>query len=421
MAMFNRRPGETKDGLVHEFDNDKTNQRDALLYDFDIDDDTKKDNHLKYLAKTMQWMLEHVDDQPHPGNCAWKVSIDGYASHTWRGDQSLAKMHNDQLSLMREQSVAAYFREFLAMKPELEKLVKIDTDFHGFSQSPIRRGENPWFRSVRVVVHRPSFVPPPRPPVPPDPNPINPRIFRFRMRVAPVQPDQLSDFNSLFSKVLTFIKPLTKFEAAQKAIEKLLKIMPRLAALGNASDQLKVVKLAMGMLGVELIGFDIMDDQLRNGARYVYFGLAPSTDFLLDAFADKIIDLINKRGTLAVDDTFEKAIFEMIVKVFGKAALDRIKDLLDLKLKPPFPFTPFAAASLPIVRLFHFGLDDFQGAFSEQRAGGDLTVVFEDGIGAQTPVNTIPRFIKLKTGSTGISLRFGLTGVIVKGADIPFE
>jgi hypothetical protein len=44
--------------------------------------------------------------------------------------------------------------------------------------------------------------------------------------------------------------------------------MPRLAALGNASDQLKVVKLAMGVLGVELIGFDIMDDQVRKGARY---------------------------------------------------------------------------------------------------------------------------------------------------------
>ncbi len=277
------------------------------------------------------------------------------------------------------------------------------------------------FRAVALRVVS-AERPDPPPPVPIDPS--APKIFHFRMRVAPEQPAQPANVNKALGTALDVLKTIGKQRALKKVLEELQKRLPQLKALARAGDFIKYVKIALGALGVELIGFDIMDDQLSRGGRYVYFGLAPSTDIVVDVLADLIVNSIlaflQENHTLPLEGELEEALFALLAKLGLKDIVGRLKALLDLNLKPPFPFTGFTAASLPMVGIFNFDLDDFQGAFSEVREGANLTVRFEDGIGAQRAVNTSPIDIKLKTGSGPLSRRFGLTGVIAKGADIPF-
>jgi hypothetical protein len=91
-----------------------------------------------------------------PGEKAWTISLDGFASRTGTAQ------HNEYLSAMREQAVEAYLKTFLEMKPKLAEQVKIDRTFHGFRDTPVS-GENARFRCVRVVAHRPGLPPPPIP------------------------------------------------------------------------------------------------------------------------------------------------------------------------------------------------------------------------------------------------------------------
>jgi len=86
---------------------------------------------------------------------AFTVHLDGFASHTG------AARHNELLSSLREQAVEAQLRTALDLKPDLKPLVSFNRKFHGFLDSP--PGEDPQFRSVRVVVTRPGALPPPVP------------------------------------------------------------------------------------------------------------------------------------------------------------------------------------------------------------------------------------------------------------------
>src|SRR5262249_57190368 len=121
-------------------------------------DDELKTAHKQHLARIMQFMLNTLDQRlktKKPGETAWTVSLDGYASPTGN------YRHNLNLSAMREQSVAAYFRYYLAMRPALEAETKINTDYHGFMRG--FDGEDPMARAVRVAVHGTPMPPPPTP------------------------------------------------------------------------------------------------------------------------------------------------------------------------------------------------------------------------------------------------------------------
>jgi len=164
----------------------------------------------------------------------------------------------------------------------------------------------------------------------------------------------------------------------------------------------------------------------RSAARYVYFGLAPSTDIVIDLVFDEIVDRLldfaKSHTTLPLSEGLEKELAEALAKLGLKGIADKIKKAGELGLIPPFPFREFTVATLPMAGLFFVGLDNFQGAFSVERSGGTLNVTFDDGIAGPVASNTIPRFIPLQTGATAsASMRFGLIGVIAKGADIPFE
>jgi hypothetical protein len=218
-------------------------------------------------------------------------------------------------------------------------------------------------------------------------------------------------------------KVVTKVERLNKILQELQKRIPQLSALARGAEFVKLIKIAMGALGIEFVGFDIMDDNRMRGGRYIYFGIAANTDFIVDTVADMVVDaivgFISSHQNLPLEGEVEKALFDLLAKLGVKDLMGRLKALLDLDLKPPFPFTPFTVASVPMANVFSIELDDLQGAFSDVREGGTLTVMFEDGIGAQRAANTAPPHIKLRTASTGISRRFGLMGVIAKGADIP--
>ena len=123
-------------------------ERDALLYDFGVDSAKLGIEHTKYLDELIKFLND-------PTTGPMVVSLDGLASHTG------GAQHNVVLSEQREQAVESYLRArtkvFEPGQPH-----KINRNFKGFSSSP--PGENPWFRAVRIVIHRPGVVPPPIPP-----------------------------------------------------------------------------------------------------------------------------------------------------------------------------------------------------------------------------------------------------------------
>ena len=128
---------------------------DLLVFDFVIDSDVVLSKHEQGLREAIKF----VDSSPDPV----VVSIDGFASRTGTA------AHNKALSERRERAVERFL---IANSKTIGpgRTNRVNPDFHGFSDSP--PGENPRFRSVRVVVHRPGVVPPPIPvPVPPVPVP----------------------------------------------------------------------------------------------------------------------------------------------------------------------------------------------------------------------------------------------------------
>jgi len=98
------------------------------------------------------------------GRPAWKVSLDGFASHTGSRDHNLA------LSANRERAVQDFLTAGIQrQRPALFDEVVFDPHFHGFDdtptpgQNPNTLGEDPARRSVRIVVHPPTRKPQPRP------------------------------------------------------------------------------------------------------------------------------------------------------------------------------------------------------------------------------------------------------------------
>src|SRR5215471_15877764 len=110
---------------------------DILLYDFGIDSAVLQPEHVAALKGLLTGL-------GRAGRPVVTVSIDGFASHTGTAH------HNLTLSQRREQAVAAFLRANSRLFAPAGSN-KINTDFHGFAGAP--PGENPMFRSVRVVVH----------------------------------------------------------------------------------------------------------------------------------------------------------------------------------------------------------------------------------------------------------------------------
>jgi hypothetical protein len=123
--------------------------RDALLFDFGIDSFKLGSEHEKYLRELIVFLEV-------PGTPPMTVSFDGFASRT-KGTAE----HNKKLSENRERAVEKFLREHSKVFGP-GNLHTINPEFNGFSRSP--PGENKFFRSVRIVVHRPDVKPDPKPP-----------------------------------------------------------------------------------------------------------------------------------------------------------------------------------------------------------------------------------------------------------------
>jgi outer membrane protein OmpA-like peptidoglycan-associated protein len=216
---FRKRPGQTQTGLVR-VDQETNETIDALLYDFDIDDDELKVRHKQHLAHAMQFMADRLQERKQglkPGERAWTVSIDGFASRTGTAE------HNKILSAMREQAVAAYFNYYLDLKPGLKEAVEINTKYHGFTDTTVP-GENPLGRSVRVVVHRPGVPPPPKPPEPV----ASPRNFFCS--------DASKDVVNVLDRFFSFEPPIPIFSVSD-CVSKVLK---RLEISGSKIENLVI-------------------------------------------------------------------------------------------------------------------------------------------------------------------------------------
>lgn len=165
-----RKPGQTKEGLVHTFDeNDQI--LDQLLFDFDIDDDrVEKVRHQNALAGVASFMGRRHrlrKSGAPPGAKIWQVWLDGHASQTGKPG------HNKDLSERRMRNVKEYLTRRIKDVDAIEKLtLEADTDFNehwtGFdNEFATVPGENPLARSVRVAVQS-AFLSAPPPRVPPD-------------------------------------------------------------------------------------------------------------------------------------------------------------------------------------------------------------------------------------------------------------
>lgn len=168
---------------------------DLLVFDFTIDSDVLLSKHEQGLREAIKF----VDGSPDPV----VVSIDGFASRTGTA------AHNKALSDRRERVV----ERFLIVNSKTigpGRANRINSDFHGFSDSP--PGENPRFRSVRVVVHRPGVIPPPIPipvPVPPVPPPTTTAFGSFRLDLVGwiPQPEVDNPLNALPAIVKSLLPP----------------------------------------------------------------------------------------------------------------------------------------------------------------------------------------------------------------------
>jgi hypothetical protein len=182
---------ETTKGAVRR-DVDTGTDRDALLFDFGVDSFKLGTEHSKYLEELITFLET-------PGRPPMTVSIDGFASRTG------SAAHNKTLSENREQAVENFLRAhsnvFDPGNPHT-----INRNFNGFSGSP--PGENPLFRSVRIVVHKPGVVPPPKP-VPPPPSPTPTTIGKFEIDLIGwiPQPEVDNPLSLLPSAVTSLLPP----------------------------------------------------------------------------------------------------------------------------------------------------------------------------------------------------------------------
>jgi len=138
----------------------------GLLFDFDIDAQDLKRKHTAFLDESISFMVDRLQERLNsirPGQkhvFVW--SIDGFASHTGSAE------HNLILSDLREQAVEGYLQTHapsgltVTTHPDQPAHVLINRKFHGFQQAA-HAGEDRFARSVRLVIHRPGIIPPPRP------------------------------------------------------------------------------------------------------------------------------------------------------------------------------------------------------------------------------------------------------------------
>ncbi len=138
----------------------------GLLFDFDIDAQDLKPKHTAFLDESISFMVDRLPERLksiQPGQkhvFVW--SIDGFASHTGSAE------HNLILSDLREQAVEGYLQTHapigltVTTQPDQPAHVLINRKFHGFQQAT-HAGENKFERSVRLVIHRPGIIPPPKP------------------------------------------------------------------------------------------------------------------------------------------------------------------------------------------------------------------------------------------------------------------
>ena len=161
-----KKPGVTKEGQILIFE-ETVDSSDFLLADFDIDDATLKLKHRAFLDDALAFMARKLSARkavPNPATPAWKVSFDGFASHTG------SREHNLALSAQRERAVQDFLSQGTQFKRrELFNEVAFDPHFHGFDETPVqgqdpkKAGEDSLRRSVRVVIHPPDRPPRPRP------------------------------------------------------------------------------------------------------------------------------------------------------------------------------------------------------------------------------------------------------------------
>jgi len=166
VTVFEPRPGLSPLGDSDRI-TEQADLKDGKIVDFDIDDfHIKKPKHLQYLNEVINFMIARLDGRP------WEVSLDGFASH---GSSTSDAGHNQILSEKREQETEKFLRKGIGSSIPAH-LLKFNTKFHGFEQSPLNL-EIPAFRSVRIAVHRPGLPPPPLPP----PKPPGSTLFQIRL------------------------------------------------------------------------------------------------------------------------------------------------------------------------------------------------------------------------------------------------
>ena len=286
------------------------------------------------------------------------------------------------------------------------------------NQSNDRNDRN--FRAVKVGTR--EFVAPTPPPPPAKPDQF------FQMKISDKQPDQPGGdvVAKAMDEILKGAKLLSK---SKKLAERLEKVGKVLKAAGKVADLAKLVRLAFAVVGVEFIAFDVMDMTRKKGGLFLYFGVAPNVDGLLDVVidlaADALISIINAGAVPFFDEDFAGKLAEELTKRGFKVSKDVLQKLLGLKLEPPFPLSdPFRVRKLTTGEVdITVTLQDLEGEFDCAREARTLTVAFgEPATTGARRDRTDPRFVDIKSGGGfSISRRFGVTGVIMKVLDIPFK
>lgn len=284
------------------------------------------------------------------------------------------------------------------------------------NQSKDRNDQN--FRAVKVGTR--EFVAPTPPPPPPRADQF------FQMKISDKQPDQPGGdvVAKVLDEVLKAGKLLSKSKLLQARLERLSKV---LKGVGKVADLSKLVRLAIALVGIEIIAFDVMDMTRKKGGLFLYFGVAPNIDGALDVVIEMAIDafigLINASSTPFTDDLPGKLVEELSKRGI-KLNKDVLQKLLGLKLEGPFPLSaPFRVRKITGEVDITCTLEDLEGEFDCAREGRVLTVAFGEPrtVGARLP-RTDPRFVEVRSGGGfSISRRFGLAGLIVKMLDIPFK
>lgn len=277
------------------------------------------------------------------------------------------------------------------------------------------------FRAVRLSV---TTMDRPRPPPPPPIDPSLPRGLDFRIRLADDPLIQPKDFLKLLSNSLSVLKTLPNFKPIAEALERALKRFPRLTGtLGTGISAAKRIKYLLSLMGVAFVFVEIMDDQVRRGGLYLYFGLGLSTDIVTDLLLDQAVDLLSGAvpAIPGVADPFLAALQQLVLKLGLKDLASRLKKLAGSELTGPFPFEPFKAFTSPFVGVTTIGLEDFQGTALMSRDGATLAIKFGMGLRQRRPLLTVKSLIPLRSsGGTSIAGFGHVVGGITMGAPTPF-